>query len=607
MEEDALVEASSETKTHRDKGKEKKEQHVKKEKRNKKNHSSEEWNVRMIKADKVKKSGKKEDKKDGKEKIKVAVLDSGVDCGNDISLAYSISLVPGEEEMTPVFMDGSGHGSSVASLIAAEDNGEGITGINPNAEIYSIRVLDDANQAPLSRVIEGIYLAIEKKVDIINMSFGLDTYSEALEEAVQDAADAGILVVAAAGNTADEGVQYPAAYDEVMAVGSVDKEGEAAASSAKGEELELVAPGELVETTGFLGSELVTSGTSLAAPQVSAVASLIWEKDPDVSADFVRSLINESANLYGDTDAYGNGLMDAEYALEHYDEFREKYESRNQEGQLLKENTRTITTFDDTGCVEGCWSQDNHENMIAANYFNVRYGARFPDTNRYMYDKNNEDTYIFKRMTINSWWHGYYKYTNYIKAVIYAARMGDAIYNYGKGAQGRAVSPDYGDAEKMLSDIRYMDNNNVWATELERMKKSAANSSNSKAQAQKDTVGFRRAFIWGMAIHAATDAYAHSVRYNGKLITHDEVLVGTEWVAAADCPGICQERFWDAQTIAQKMMDRYNNKQPLRVGDLVLSPAPTSYRLYDIYPCVTSLDSTLGSLVSSYTYNYSSK
>lgn len=66
--------------------------------------------------------------------------------GNDIDLAYQTSLVPGEEEMTQMFMDGSGHGSSVASLIAAKDKGEGITGINPNARIYSYRVLGDGTK-----------------------------------------------------------------------------------------------------------------------------------------------------------------------------------------------------------------------------------------------------------------------------------------------------------------------------------------------------------------------------------------------------------------------------------------------------------------------------
>ncbi|RAZ41108.1 hypothetical protein DK853_48055, partial [Klebsiella oxytoca] len=69
------------------------------------------------------------------------------------------------------------------------------------SEIYSYRVLDDDNCAPVSRVVEAIYMAIDRKVDIINMSFGVDTYSQALAQAVQDAEKSGILVIAAAGNT----------------------------------------------------------------------------------------------------------------------------------------------------------------------------------------------------------------------------------------------------------------------------------------------------------------------------------------------------------------------------------------------------------------------
>nr|MBP3598934.1 S8 family serine peptidase [Eubacterium sp.] len=130
--------------------------------------------------------------------------------------------------------------------------------------------------------------------------------------------------------------------------------------------MEIVAPGEVVRTTGFIGTEEVVSGTSLAAPQIAAVASLIWQKDPSVSADFVRGLLNESANQYGEEEAYGNGLVDAEYALKHYDEYKEKYEENapqitevqkdaETEAALIPENESEITTFEETGCVEGSY------------------------------------------------------------------------------------------------------------------------------------------------------------------------------------------------------------------------------------------------------------
>lgn len=575
IEEDAIVEGS----TQKDKViLNEKKSHKKQKKVNKKNSSDHEWNVQMINADKIKKNKLKK-------KIKIALLDSGVDAGNDISLAYSISLVPGEEEMTKIFMDGSGHGSSVAGLIAAQDNEEGITGINPNAEIYSIRVLDDADQAPLSRVIEGIYLAIEQKVNIINMSFGLNTYSEALEEAVEAAAEKGILVVAAAGNTGDKGVQYPAAYEEVLAVGSVDKQGEVAEHSAKGEEIEIVAPGELVRTTGFLGTEMVSSGTSLAAPQVAAVASLIWERDPSVPADFVRGLLKESANLYGEAESYGNGLVDAEYALDHYDEFKRNINSRGKSEQDLRieENKEKITTFEDTGCVEGCWYQDDHEVMVPSNYFNVRYGARFPDTSRY----GDYEHRIFARMSLNPWWHGYYD-TNYIKAVLYATRMGDAIYTHGLGQEGKADTLKYGSASEMRSDISKIN----WNTELGRINKTYGKS-------QKDTKGFRRAFLWGMAIHSATDIFAHSAYVNGKRITHEN--------DDADKVKYIEERYKDANVIAKQMMNKYVAKYELDVNDLILSHNVTAYRIRNLYVNVLSVSNgDVASRVASYSYTYSS-
>ncbi len=116
----------------------------------KKNKSSTEWNLRMICAD------KKGKQKRSEKPVRIAILDSGVDLNTDMNIAETISLVPGEEDMNPLFMDASGHGTSVAGLAAARDNGEGITGVAPDAEIYSIRVLDDENRSPVSRVIEGI-------------------------------------------------------------------------------------------------------------------------------------------------------------------------------------------------------------------------------------------------------------------------------------------------------------------------------------------------------------------------------------------------------------------------------------------------------------------
>ena len=536
------------------------------EKRHKKNESKVEWNVQMIHAEnKAKKSNNK---------VKIAILDSGVDWGNDIDLAYQTSLVPGEEEMTQMFMDGSGHGSSVASLIAAKDNGEGITGINPNAEIYSYRVLGDGNKAPISRVVEVIYMAINHKVNIINMSFGISEYSETLEKAVQDAADAGILVVAAAGNTGSEGVQYPAAYDEVMAVGAVDKDGSVEQYSAKGEELDLVAPGELVRTTGFIGSEEVVSGTSLAAPQVAAAASLIMEKNLNASPEFVRGLLNETANLYGESDAYGSGLLDAEYALAQYDNYSKNYTKINtQNGVEVKVNKRKVETFEDTGCVAGSWTEGAHKKMVEEEYYCVRAGVRFPDLkekqptidyegkswNLNLGSNTSDDKYLFYGHKFNPCWHGYYT-TNYVKAVLYATYIAEAVYKYNTIARTES-SFEYEYAQRMQQSVEHLYDKSQegWNYILYDLKKN-----NSKAKKQSNSNGFKRAVIWGMAIHSATDVYAHSTRTRSGDIIHPSTGIKN----GADDKEYIKERYDDAATVARRMMLRYSEKKELRVTDL---------------------------------------
>lgn len=541
-----------------------------------------------------------EDKaEDVEEHVKVAVIDSGVDWGNDINLVYQVSLVPGEEEMTQVFMDGSGHGSSVASLIAAKDNGEGITGINPNVDIYSYRVLGDGNEAPVSRVVEAIYMAIEKNVNIINMSFGVSEYSEALKQAVRDANKAGILIIAAAGNTGEDGVQYPAAFEEVMAVGAVNKYGTVEEYSAKGKELEVVAPGELVKTTGFIDSVEVTSGTSLAAPQVTAIASLIWQKDLSVSPDFVRGLLDESANLYGETDLYGNGLIDAEYALNHYEEYKRKYEKATDEEDKLNipENKSKIVTFEDTGCVKGCWRKTDHVKMVNAGYYNVRAGARLPD-----------DITEFKIATYNPWWHGYFKMgkdktneqeSNYLKAVFTITSIADAVYRNGRTQYDTYTYTKYKLRHNLVEDLKSMDTNKQWAEQLKKIK-----SSNSDAKDQEDTKGFRRAIIWGMAIHCATDIYAHSACVNGKLINHDDLYNGEK---QADCMDYILDRHSLAVRAAKQMLTAYADKRQPDIFDIIPLRKFDGFTLKNLSQYAKEFDTSLAGVINNYGYNHTSK
>lgn len=411
-----------------------------------------------------------------KKEIKIAIIDSGIDWGNDIDLMESISFVPGEEEMSPLFMDGSGHGNSVAGLIAAQDNGEGITGINPNASIYSIRVLDDDNTSPESRVIQGIYYAISQKVNIINMSFGMKQYSKALKKAIDDATDAGILVIAAAGNTGAN-VEYPAAYDNVLSVGSIDSNGELADSSAKGDNVDIVAPGELVCTTGEFGDILIESGTSLASPQVAAIASIIWQKHPKADAELIKRVLLEGTN-YNTKDGYG--LADERFSNKIYNKVKEERKNNAEEEYVIKRNSNVVNTVENTGCVKGSWTGDKHEELIGSGHANVKKGARYPD----------KEGSGFKGITDNPGWHGSY-HTNYIAAYIYATSMAEALGN-GKTADKATVPSGLSTAEKnnMLSDVQGL--SSKWSS------------------LEMTTDGKKRAFTWGMAAHTASDVFAHS-------------------------------------------------------------------------------------------------
>lgn len=311
-----------------------------------------EWNLKMIGMEEVK---NQVHTPSDSNRIKVAVLDSGIDVLEDINVVERVNLVSEEQYIAPYFEDLTGHGTSIAGLIAD---------INENADIYSVRILDSKNKATLNRVVEGIYWCIENDIDIINMSFGTPTKSKIMEKAIEDAEKAGILMIASAGNGGmDADIEYPAAFDAVMAVGSVDTQAERTEESAVGNQIEIMAPGEQIKAVGPFGGEVITSGTSMAVPHVVGSASLLWQEDKGKSADFIRDLIDATAKDIGEERIYGNGLIDTSYALENYAAFKEGYSNSNAKYQKISQNTNEAETFDDIEYVEGRWGGIVHKSV----------------------------------------------------------------------------------------------------------------------------------------------------------------------------------------------------------------------------------------------------
>ncbi len=446
-------------------------------------------------------------------------------------------------------------------------------------QLYSARVLDVNLSSPISRVVDAIYWAIDEGVNIINISFGTTTNSEILHKAIKDANDANILVIAAAGNNGI--VEYPAAYDEVMAVGSVNSLGEVSDASAQGDTLEIVAPGEQIMSSGAFDGVAIHDGTSMAAPHVTGVASVLWQKDLSCTNDFIRQLINYSANLYGDKNEYGNGLVDLNFALEQYDAFKELYtETATTETIIptdeLENNETIIPIFEDVDYVTGTWSQSTHKDIASdatltyktltdSDIAIIKLGAIWQDQD------GTKEIKIDSKLTgigDHPQFHGYYETkthspTNYLASYIYLTM----------------IANKYGELPSYSHKPSGMD---VFTT-------STVNGINYTKISPSITSGEKRKlFIWGMALHQATDIFAHSAyMFDSKSLKFIRISHTNHFASSgddADNTNVAPVRYTAAKQVAKNSIAHYFTNTPGTVGDFALSTTyyNGSYHLYQI-------------------------
>ncbi|TES55670.1 LPXTG cell wall anchor domain-containing protein [Halalkalibacterium halodurans] len=243
--------------------------------------------------------------------VKVAVFDTGFDGHQDITYAGGHSVFEGE----PYTHDHHGHGTHVAGIIGARE-GTLHQGIAPDVQLYGVKVFSQEKGGNTSNLIAGIDWAIQEGMDIINMSLGYTNEVPAVHTAIKQAVAQGILVVAASGNggKADgsgETIEYPAKYDEVIAVASVDKEMKRTNTSATGVENELAAPGHLIGGLAPGNKYVFMSGTSQATPHVTSLAAILMGKHPELSSQQIRALLVEQSldlGSEGHDRLYGYGL-----------------------------------------------------------------------------------------------------------------------------------------------------------------------------------------------------------------------------------------------------------------------------------------------------------
>ena len=238
------------------------------------------------------------------EGVIVAVLDSGIQAHSQFDHVHimPIDLVGGG-----VAGRGAAHGTSVASIITGRD------GIAPAAELFVVRVLDDEGLGNSYDVAQGIVQAVDLGVQIINMSLGVYQDAALLRQAIKYADDRGVIMVAAAGNDGYNRMPYPAAYPQVLAVTAVDAGGQHALFSNQSKEIDFAAPGVGILTAKEDRGTTLFSGTSAAAPFVSAtLASLISGDDalpPKQAVDALKRYLNDQGPPSADP-FYGAGLVD---------------------------------------------------------------------------------------------------------------------------------------------------------------------------------------------------------------------------------------------------------------------------------------------------------
>ncbi len=245
--------------------------------------------------------------------ILIAVLDSGADFDHrDLASKLRSDIDKDFVDEDDQAEDDYGHGTHVAGIAAATtNNSEGVVGLGWDAQILALKVLDDRGNGSLGDVVDAIYYATDHGAQIINMSFSTDaeynlqcSQFPALVDALEYAYNHGVLSIVSAGNdTADAKSVIPANCPYVLAVGASDQNDQRASYSNYGKTVDVLAPGSNIYSTYPGDSYRIKSGTSMAAPFVAGLASLVWEAYPDYGPDEVAAAILNHATDLGEPGA----------------------------------------------------------------------------------------------------------------------------------------------------------------------------------------------------------------------------------------------------------------------------------------------------------------
>ncbi len=250
--------------------------------------------------------------------VEVGLLDSGVDL-LDTSLSRLLGpglnlLAPGEPPQ-----DEHGHGTHIAGILALASGAWLEPEGPPPIRIRPVKIFDGKGYGKIRDIIAGLTWCAEQGCAVINLSFGTDgKTSRALHRAICEIEGAGVLLIGAAGNDGHRGeVDVPGRYPEVLAVAACNRQDRLARFSSRGPEVDLVAPGSGVISLAPGGGYVRMSGTSMAAPHVTAAAALLLSAEPGISPPAIRSRLKTTAEWLPTIPAIaqGAGLLRADRLL----------------------------------------------------------------------------------------------------------------------------------------------------------------------------------------------------------------------------------------------------------------------------------------------------
>jgi len=242
--------------------------------------------------------------------VKIAILDTGIaDHIAFKNLIGRINLVALPTDASAL----NGHGTSVASLIFSDN--PLAPGIAPGATPLSVRIADDNGSSSSFLIAQGIIAAVDAGAQLINISLGGSGQSAMVESALAYAKQAGVVVVAAAGNSGTQGVMHPAASSSVIAVGAVDAMNRHLDFSNTGEEIDVSAPGYAVNAAYPGDKAAAVSGTSFSSPIITGTiaATMSNSGNRTLSATQAAAAMNSNLNdigLQGSDPSTGAGVPD---------------------------------------------------------------------------------------------------------------------------------------------------------------------------------------------------------------------------------------------------------------------------------------------------------